>query len=155
MELNILKKNYSELEKKYSLPSFKELNNIFEIEKIENESDLLLRVIRKIMSEKVFNTLNFIEMVYNPQSAPRMYHNYIKFMDSSDKKILDKLYASLSEIVLGSLSLEVESNDSLEADMIKKIYKTWNENKNSLKSMFDRVKNPSKEEIKKEKSYFG
>jgi hypothetical protein len=48
VELSKIKKEYSVLEKKYDLPSFEELNQNFEIEKIEHESDCLIRVFRKM-----------------------------------------------------------------------------------------------------------
>ena len=56
MELKDLKKEYGKLEKKHKLPSFKEVNETFEIDKIENESDCLVREVRKIIMDKIINT---------------------------------------------------------------------------------------------------
>ena len=56
MELNDLRNDYSKLEVKHILPSFKELNESFEIDKIDKESDALLRVVRKVMMEKIVNS---------------------------------------------------------------------------------------------------
>jgi len=72
MDLEQLKKDYSAYEKKYKLPSFKELNESFEIEKIERQSDILLRIVRVIMMEKVIATQRFVESLLNPANAPRI-----------------------------------------------------------------------------------
>ena len=72
MELKDLKKEYSDLAEKYKLPSFKELNENFEIEKIDKDTEILLRDVRKVMMEKIVNSLGFLEMFLNPMNAPRM-----------------------------------------------------------------------------------
>ena len=60
MELDKLKKEYSILKEKYKLPSFKEMDENFEIHKIERESNVLLKNVRKIMMEKIVSSLGFI-----------------------------------------------------------------------------------------------
>ena len=89
MDLKELKKHYEILSKKYKLPSFKELNEDFDIEKIDKESDILLKVVRKVMMEKIVNSLGFIEMLLNPMNSPRMYHAYLNSMSVEDKKAID------------------------------------------------------------------
>ena len=62
-DLKDFRKMYEGFEKKYDLPKFTELNGDFEIDKIDKESQYFLRVIRKVMMEKVVNSLNFLEML--------------------------------------------------------------------------------------------
>ena len=66
-----LKERYSVFQKKYSLPDFNELNEMFSIEKIDgNETDFLMREIRRIISEVFSNYINVLENLLNPTNVP-------------------------------------------------------------------------------------
>ncbi|MBI2451525.1 hypothetical protein HYV50_00435 [Candidatus Pacearchaeota archaeon] len=156
MDLKDLKKDYEKLQSKYKLPRFEELNENFEIEKIERNSDGLLRVIRKIMMEKIVNSLGFIEMLLNPMNAPRMYFSYIKAMNGEDRKSIENIYENLSKVSLFSLEREIDYNEKGEAELIKTISKTWQELKPDFRKILDNLKAPSNVLAKKgERSYFG
>ena len=154
MELDFLKKEYDKILKKFNLPSFKDLNRDFEIDKLEKETDSLLRSIRKLMMEKIVNSMSFLEMLINPINAPRMYMPYIKTMEIDDKKKIDRLYKEMADLSLISLDLEVESVEKDEAELIKIVYKKWQELKPLFKDILKNIKEP-KEFVKKERSYFG
>src|SRR5688572_7419537 len=109
MELECLKKEYEVLAKKYSLSSFNDLNNDFEIEKQDKQSDTLLKVIRKIVMDKIVNSITFLEMLVNPINAPRMYLPYIRAMSVEDRKSIEDIYNVLAELSLLSLDLEIDS----------------------------------------------
>lgn len=155
MELNELKEIYSEYEKKYKLPSFVKLNEHFEIEKIERESNIFLRVVRKTMMDKVVNSLSFLDMLLNPMNTPRVYLNYIKSMNGKDKELLDKVYNAFSELSLACLPLELEYSEKNEAEMINQIYIAWEKIRPEFLEILKRVHKPEKGEARKEKSYFG
>jgi len=154
MELIDLKKQYEPLSKKHKIPDFNKLNEDFEIDKIDRETDFLLRLIRKSMMEKIINSLGFVEMLLNPVNAPRLYLGYIKSISQEDKEKIDKIYESLADLSLSSLSLELSSDENKEAELIQKIYSKWNELKPDFKKIMDDMKNP-KALTKKEKSYYG
>lgn len=154
MNLAELKKNYAVLEKKHKLPSFSSLNEDFEIEKVRRGEETLARTIRKTMMEKVVNSLGFVESLLNPMNAPRMYFAYIKSITSEDKKQIDDLYSSLSEVVLASLNLEIDYSEKKEADMINQIFKTWTSLKPEFRKIIGNMQKPISSPIK-EKSYFG
>ena len=154
MELIDLKKQYEPLSKKHKLPSFEKLNEDFEIDKIDRETDFLLRLVRKTMMEKIINSLGFIEMLLNPVNAPRLYLGYIKSISQEDKEKIDKIFEALADLSLNSLSLELSSDESKEAELIQKIFSKWNELKPDFNKIMDDMKNP-KAVSKKEKSYYG
>jgi hypothetical protein len=154
MNLEEFKKKYSVFEKKYNLPSFKELNDDFEIEKIEKDSDCLLRVIRKIVMEKIVNSISFVDMLLNPVNAPRMYFSYIKSLSLEDRKIIEEIYSNLSELSVASLALEIDSNDKKEAELIKKSFDSWNSCKKGFREIVSKMANPSTP-ARRERSYFG
>lgn len=155
MDLVTLKKEYSELSKKHKLPAFKELNGDFEVEKIERESDYILRVVRKVMMEKIVNSLNFLELLMNPANAPKMYIGYIRTMSVEDRKEIDKMYGSIGDLSIQSLALEIDYSEKSEAELINKIFNTWNANKPSFKKIISNMNRPNKPEVKKDKTYFG
>lgn len=154
MDLKELKKQYGDLAKKHNLPSFTELNENFEIEKIRKGEETLLRTIRKTMMEKIVNSMNFLEFLLNPINAPRAYLLYIKSMTSDDKKSIDKMYGQLSEIMLGALKLEIEYSENGEAKMIKEVDKIWNSIKPGFKKLIEDIQKPAASATK-ERSYFG
>jgi hypothetical protein len=154
MELKEFKSKYGKLEKKYKLPTFMELNENFEIEKIERESDILLRAVRKVLMEKIMNSLGFIEMLLNPMSAPRMYLPYVKTMSIADKEKIDRTYGALADLVVLSLKQELDYDEKGEAELILSIYGVWKKIKPDFGEVMDGISKPV-EVLKKEKSYFG
>lgn len=155
MKINELKNFYAEYQKKYNLPSFKELNNNFEIEKIERESEILLRIVRVVIMEKVIATERFIESILLPGNAPRSLYAYTSTMNEEDKKTLDKIHNSFSQLTLQALELDVEYNEKKEAEIIKKIFTTWSVAKQGLYPILEKMTKPIKQDSKKEKTYFG
>ncbi len=155
MELSDLKKQYIEFQKKYGLPEFSKLNEDFEIEKIDRESDIFLKTIRKVMMEKMVNSLAFLDMMMNPMNAPRIYLPYISSMGVEDKKIIDNLYGAFGEVSLACLPLEMNYSEKEEAEMIKHIYEQWDKSRKGFSELLKKVHKPVKNDIKKEKSYFG
>ena len=154
MELDELKKEYGGLEKKHKLPSFSEVNQIFDIEKIDRESDVMLKTIRKVMVDKIMSSLGFVEMLMNPMNAPRMYYRYIKNMSEEDKKSLDNIYESFSEISTLSLEREIDYDEKGEVGLIKYVFKIWNDMRSEFRRILKNIKNPGEGE-KKDRNYFG
>ena len=127
-ELEKLKKDYAVLEKKYKLPSFKELNEDFDIEKsAEHETDFILREIRKLVMDKVVAYLRFVEMLLNPANSPMFFLALIKGLTSQDKRILERIYEKLGDLEIDVIELDAVYNEEDEAEFIKKISKEWKE----------------------------
>ena len=156
MDLSELKNNYSEIEKKYKLPSFDRLNQDFEIDKIDKESEHLVRTVRKVVFEKIINSLNFLELLQNPVNAPRTYLPYLRSMSVEDKKTIEEIYSSLGELSLAALELEIEFSDKREAELIKRAFDVWNSHKIRFKKIVAGIAKPINNNVaRKEKSYFG
>jgi hypothetical protein len=155
MELEELTKEYTVLSKKYNLPSFKEINENFEIDKIDRKTETLLRLIRKIMMEKIVNSLQFLDLLLNPVNAPRIYQKYIKNMNAEDKDDLEKIYSNFGDLSIQSLSLEIDYSEQKEAETILKISAAWNSMKPTFRKVLSVFNRAEKAESKKEKSYFG
>lgn len=150
-----LKKAYSENAEKYKLPSFKELNEEFEIEKIDKDSEILLKVIRKVMIDKIINSLNFLEILMNPVNTPRIYLTGLSNFTVENKKMLDKLYTDFGALSLKSIKLDITYDNDNEAILIKEIFDVWQSSRAPFLKIVEALANPIQNGEKKEKNYFG
>jgi NTP pyrophosphatase (non-canonical NTP hydrolase) len=152
-----LKKEYSKIEKKYSLPSYAEINNEFDIEKVaEQETETLLREVRKVMIDKVIAYLRFIEMMLNPSNAPMFFFALLKGMDASDKKLLEELYTKLGKLEIDVLFVDNNYSEKSEADFIKKVFKEWKQIKDGMNKIHGSLEKCWDKKCEtKEKSYLG
>ncbi|MCF7910064.1 hypothetical protein K9L16_00120 [Candidatus Pacearchaeota archaeon] len=132
-EIDDLKKKYSEFKEKYSLPSFEELNKDFAIEKIsQNQTEFLLREIRRFMADKFVNYLRFIEVILQPANAPIYIYSIVKILTENQKNSFSEVYKKLSKIQLELFKLDIEFSEQSEVDFIKNSFEEWQEIKKDL-----------------------
>lgn len=156
MDLEELKKAYGAASEKYGTPGFKELNECFEIDRIERDTDCIVREVRKTMMDKIVGYIRFIEMVLNPAQAPPMFLSFVKQVGDEDKKSIQEVYKAFVELELKALRLEINYSEKNEAGVIDEIYRVWNAHKENLNEMIDMMdKNWNSSGTKKEKGYFG
>ncbi|MEM4703012.1 MAG: hypothetical protein QXP53_00815 [Candidatus Pacearchaeota archaeon] len=157
VSLSEIRKKYKKLESKYKLPSFSDLNEEFEIEKVqERETEFLLREIRRAMSDKVIAFLRFLELFLNPVTAPLFVLVALKNMSIQDKEKMESLYQELVRVEIKSIILDIEYSEAEEAKFIKEIYAKWKEVKKELGEICKEIeKVHEKSSEKKSKSYFG
>ncbi len=156
-EAEILRKNYEKLRKKYSLPGFEELNEDFEIEKIDNKDSLTLsREVRRKMIEKNLSYFKFLEMFLNPSSSPIFFHALISHMDSKSREKLEKLYFKLGKFELDSVGLDNNYSEDGDAKFIKNLFKEWQEIKNEFGEIINSLERVWEKEIEeKDRGYLG
>ena len=155
--LEDLKKEYNELQKKYRLPIFDELNNDFQIEKIsENETDFLLKEIRKLIAERFFNYLRFVESLLNPINVPMFVFSIVKTFSEKEKEKLTDVYKKLAKNEVELIELDIESTEEKEANFIKESYKLWQGIQKDILDVVKVIKKnwDAKSETNK-KDYFG
>jgi len=134
--LKQLKEDYEKLRKKYGLPEFSFLNENFEIEDIcYDETELLLKKIRKQIMEKIAFELRVLEMLINPQNAPLFIFNIIKYFNEEDKKVINTLYKKLNQIAIEIFGLDIEYKEEKEAEFIKNFMRTWKEVQSDLRKI--------------------
>jgi len=155
--LKELKKEYEKLKEKYNLPGFQEMNEDFEIEKLqERETETLAREIRRAMIEKNSAYLRFIEMFMNPSSSPMLFLALMKNMDNIDKKLVEGLYSKLGKYEILSLRLDNEHDENKEAEFINKLFKGWQQVKKDFGSLLKFMEDSfDKKSERKEKGYLG
>ena len=155
-EVSELRKKYEGFVENYDLPGFKELNEAFEIDRIEREGDCFLRDVRKSMMEKIVRYIHFIEMMINPAQAPPMFMIFVKNIGKSDRNALENVYKNFIELELRALKNEIDYSEKEEAESIKHIFDVWNKSKKELRMVIGIMeKNWKGSPEKKERDYFG
>ncbi|MFA5855955.1 MAG: hypothetical protein WC867_01245 [Candidatus Pacearchaeota archaeon] len=155
--LEKLKLEYSKFEKKYPLPNFNKLNEFFDVEEIEVESDFLLRKIRRLISERVTGYARFVDIILNPSNAPMFFFKLIKKLDNKDKESLSEVYEILGKLEVEILTLDLEYSEKNEAEFIIKCTNLFENNvKNKFLEIVKKM-NGIENNSKKENgaSYFG
>jgi len=115
--------NYRIFAKKYKLPNYKELNFEFEISSIE-DSDFLLRDIRKKIIEKIESFIKLFEDIIHPEtSLSSMYE--CKILDDKTKDEIIKLYKELMLLKRKSDLISINNNEKELADFINYSFEKW------------------------------
>ncbi len=156
-DLENLKKDYEKIQRKHDLPSFQELNEDFQIEKVaEIKTDFLVREIRKFMADKFSNYLRFIEALLQPVNTPMFIFSIIKSIGVEEKKKLTDIYKKLVKIEVRLIELDVEFFEEKEVDFIKESYEIWQKIKKDMLEIFESIKKnwDNKSEVNG-KGYFG
>lgn len=156
-DLENLKKEYAKIEKKHSLPSFKEMNEDFGIEKAcEHEFDLLIREVRRFIGDKIANYMRLVENLINPVNVPIFVFSMIKALDEKDKNALSEIYKRFGEIEVNLIATDLVYSEEKEAEFIKKTFKTWQVIKKDLTKIFNKIKSTRESKpIDNDKNYFG
>ncbi len=155
--LDSLKSKYETARKKYNLPAFALLNEQFEIERIaDRETEMLLREVRKSITEKAVAFLRFLELMLNPSNAPFFMFTIIKNLNSPDKKIIEQIYERLCEFEIKAISLDLKYNETKEADFIKFASREWKSMEGQFTELDEIITRAWKSSSKKkERDYFG
>jgi len=149
-----IREKYSELKKKYNLPEFEELNEEFDIVKVDSNSETMLRDIRKSMMAKFSSILQFTELALNPANASMFYMYLVKGLN--DKEKLSELFNQLGSIEIMSYERDVEYDEKKEAEFIIGTFKKWKQMQPDVRKMILSLKeNWNKKSTEKSKSYFG
>jgi hypothetical protein len=152
-----LKKEYGEIQKKYNLPSFRQLNEDFQIEKVcEYETETLIREVRRFMADKMVNYLRFVESVFHPMNASVFILSVVKTIGISEKKKLEEVYKKLAENEVKLLEVDLDFSEEKEARFIKEAYEIWQSVKKDLIEVMENVrKNWGNKFEPNNKGYFG
>ena len=153
-----VKKDYDKFKVKYNLPEFLELDKIFDIGHLElKKTDLFLRKVRQLITDKIIAYLRFLEILVNPGNNPLFLFKLTKKLNNFDKEELLELYEKLGKMHLEVVLLDLNYDAEKEAKFIIKIFNVFNkEIKINLSKIIGKL---IKEETSKKKdnseSYFG
>jgi len=141
-----VKKKYEDLQKKYKLPSFDNLNNEFEISTIE-EKYFLLREIRRKIIEKIEDYIKLIENILYPETNLCDTYECAVFSDE-EKNEMFSLYKKLMFFNRFSTETSIGEDDKKSSEFINEIWNQWNDIKKELSIYIKRLKESWLKEIK-------
>ena len=153
-----LKKEYSVLQKKYKLPSFSELNDDFDVEKLQGkETDHLLRIVRTVIIEKMSNVVRFLELTINPTETnqPMFVWAMLKNIKPDTRKEIEAIYKEISKIELSSLGLDMIYSEKEEAMFIAEASKVWNKEKPKIKEITNKLGMNWGKDVQDKRGYLG
>lgn len=135
-----IKSEYEALKKKYSLPSFNELAEEFDIEKLaeKEKTSFLLRDTRRVINEKLSAYFHLFETFRNPGTAPMFVILMLKNATETDAKTIEDLYKKMAKLEIESIKLDTIYNENLEAEFIKKISVEWQKIKKQIFDLIER-----------------
>ena len=128
----MVKEEYEKLKKEYPiLPEYNKLNHEFEISTIEN-TDFLLREIKRKIGEKFEPLLDLLEHIITPDtnSFSDMYE--CRCYTNGEKKIVIDIFRHLMEQYRSLLETDLIADDKVDAETIRKLYDIWLQEKKQI-----------------------
>lgn len=147
--------SYEKFREKYDLPSYEELNWEYEIGDIE-EDELVIRNIRKKVTEKIEHTANILSGIIQPDTEISSLHE-ISFFTEEEKQDVIKLYKKLMYYYRWASVLNVDDTEELNAKYIKDANEKLKEMKPKLLKIFEKLKESWTKDLTKtvDAAYFG
>lgn len=121
-----LKKEYEKKRKIYKeLPSFDELNDEFEIERITEHEDTsyLLRSIRRIIVSRFVSTMDFFDGMLTTQRITTFITS--KWISNSEKEAIYKIIETIMKLLIKTLECDLIYSEKNEAETIILLYNEW------------------------------
>lgn len=143
---------YDELQEKYGLPSFSELDNEYEL---DEPKKFILREIRRKINGKLDMYLDVLESVLNPESTTSGMHEGNHLSDIERRNILS-LFKRLMKIRRTSTELGLLLDEEKDAAFIKDVYNQWKSIKEEVLKVVRRMKDSwDKESLSHDVGYLG
>jgi hypothetical protein len=117
-----MKDQYKELQKKYKLPTYKSMNEHFELDYIE-DNVFPIRSIRRRIHEKIVFFARLFERVLFPNQNAMVEMYETKFFTAREKEDLFKTYEELLDLDRKAISLSIHSTELKEANYVKLVHK--------------------------------
>ncbi|MFW6283282.1 MAG: hypothetical protein ACOC1P_04495 [Minisyncoccales bacterium] len=150
-----MKNNYEELQKKYTLPAYEELNKDFEIYSISKEDDLIRELLKKIRDVIDFY-IDLLEGIIQPDSTYYVLKE-ANAIDSQTRNQVNTTYAKLLYINRENIEIHLDYNEKKATEFILKTHNEWQEIKKELMPIIKTIKESwaHNKETKNEGGYFG
>ena len=154
-----MKEIYERLQKSYNLPSYKNIDNEFELGYLEKDikkTNYPLRNIRRRQMDKIMLFTNFLQsfIIPNPNSIVNMQES--KFLTDEQRNTMVNIIQQLMILERKSLILEVEQSETKDAEFITECLGQWLKIKKELVK-FSKVllENWQIQNEEKKSNYFG
>lgn len=117
------KKEYEKIQKKYSLPSFEELDKYFEIEDA-NDGKHPLRTVRKKIEEKLEHLAMQLNAILQPETKVIELEECKMFSEEEKDRMLE-LFKKLMIFARQANLISLDPSEKKEAEFIQTVYESW------------------------------
>ncbi len=151
-----IKDKYNILKKKYSLPEYEQLNQDFDLEDINAETELILSKIRLKIYEKMDFYAKLFESMLQPESSlVDLYEAH--YIEDDVKNSAYSLFKRIIHVLRSSNLVSVNNKEEDNAKFIKDAFQDWNSIKDDVKYHIKRLISLWEKEtdIKEDLNYFG
>ena len=155
MDTPTIEKSYKQLQTKYNLPAFEDLNEEFELSAIE-ESEFLLSEVRKRIADKINNILAVLDEILFPEATPSSMHECNAFSEEEKKQIMI-LFRRIMALSRESSLAYLKADEASQAEFIGNFVSEWIEIKKDLNTIFEKLRDAWIHELEKQDDagYFG
>ncbi|MBD3310505.1 hypothetical protein GF351_04755 [Candidatus Woesearchaeota archaeon] len=134
-----IKKRYSQLQKKHSLPTFDEIDHEFEINSIEEDSSFILREIRRRMVERIEEYSKIFEEIIQPDTNSFRSMSECRVFKDEDKHEIFNIYKNIMIIIRSAQIISLERDENKEAKFINSVFQNWMRIKKELMPYLEKL----------------
>ena len=148
-----VKEAYSKLP--YSLPSFEEVNNEFEIEDLE-VSFILRNILRKA-AEKIEFYVGIVSDLLQPDTGSMSSMHETRFFTDSEKENMYSLFKKLMKSHRSIIEQVLSKSEEEQAEFLRDFFQDWKKTKQELSILIKKMKDSWDKEtiIQTDVGYFG
>lgn len=148
-----IKTKYQELQKRYNLPKFEDIDNEFELSTIEKK-EFFFREVRRKIAERISDYLKILDSLMQPEPTITNLRE-IRALDERER--VYSLYKKLMIIDRTNIEASINEDDKKTADFVKEVWKQWNGIKSRFLEIVIKLKESwkSETELKEELNYMG
>ena len=128
MDLKDLPKAYETLHKKYTLPTYADLNNEFELLYISAtlaSLDFPLRFIRRRVADRLANAVGYLQSILQPNPGSFVLMRESSFFSNEEKQKIGDLLQQMITLERTSFVLDLQGNEQQDAKYIQETFKQW------------------------------
>ncbi|MBI2499031.1 hypothetical protein HYV88_02205 [Candidatus Woesearchaeota archaeon] len=154
-----IKNQYAVLSKKYKLPSWKELDNEFELLYFTSlvEISHVLRFIRRRINDRVSMFIHNLQGFLQPNPGSPISLEEANFLDEEEKKKVAVILRELMNLERRNSLLDLNFDEKKDAEFINDAVKRWFELKKDISKIINKVKKGWESKVKEysKEEYFG
>ena len=132
-----IEQKYNKLQQKYSLPLFKEIDNLFEISTFQHHS-FLLRNIRRAISERLDHYAKILSEILQPEANMKALQESSCFSEK-EKQETFILYKHFMHLIRLSQQFELLQNEEKDVEYINLIFQQWPTINNQLLRLSEKL----------------
>jgi len=159
MEYEKFKNTYMEMQKKYDLPSYDELDEEFELLYFQRiiEIKYPLRFVRRRIVDKLNPYVDFLQNILNPNPNSLISLEESKFFSKEEKEEIIALTKEIIVFERKSLMIDIKHDEKEDAEFIKESFKACGNFSSKVGKISEQLKKGWEDGAKEEgeKHYFG